>query len=508
MFLDDRRNRRRNAGMMKKKKSYSGAWKKVTCCCLAAVTVLTGCGGREEKENEPSSQSSVMSKFEGELERDVTIRVLENDTAIEQGYFEELLAAFNKKYEEYNIVAVDAKADQYMDLANDGPYGYGPDVLYQANDMLMKYVEGKHILPLPVEQMEVYDKVPQAAWDAYKAEMNGMTYYCGVPVNIQAPMLYYRKDMLPEGWETNWDKDKNNVPDIIESFPALYRYSKERHAEDASKYGYMKSLFDPYFSSGYLFTYGGYIFGKNNTDPKDIGLAAGEAEKGAWVLRQLAGIMNEECIDDTVTQNSYSKIASGAYFATITTPDVYTLFIKELKAAYEKEGKSPEEAEKLAKENLVMTTVPALPESGDLTEEEGALVPGKVMGGINGYAISAYTKAPKASLAFVEFAASYENMLRRNELLGIAPARSDAAAQIGGLSEKLFADLAAGTIVIMPSIQEVAQIWTPMNTFFSDLAKDVFRMEGEQKYTTLEQLKAGLTGVCEQIHDAIFTLKN
>lgn len=498
--------------MKKGRKSSRKIHTRVFCCMLAAVFCFTGCSGNrrekdEEKKDGNGTSSLATTKFDGELERDVTLRILENDTAVEQGYFEELLNSFNEKYKEYNIVAVDAKADQYMDLANDGPYGYGPDVLYQANDMLMKYVEGKHILPLPVQEMECYDKIPKEAWDAYQTQIGGNTYYCGVPVNIQAPMLYYRKDMLPSDWETKWDENQNKVPDMVESMTALARYSKQIHEQDASKYGYMRSLYDPYFSCGYLFSFGGYIFGENNTNPKDIGFSAGEAEKGAFLIRQLATIMNEECIDDTVTQNSYSKIASGAYFATITTPDVYTLFIKELSAAYEKEGHSKEEAQKLAEENLVMTTVPAIPESGDLFDDKAALIPSKVMGGINGYAISAYTKAPKAALAFVEFAANYENILLRNKLLGIAPARSDAAASIGGLSELLFQNLSEGNIVIMPSIQEVAQIWTPANTFFSDIAKDAFRKEGEQKYATLEQIKQGLKEVDKQIYDAIYTLK-
>lgn len=53
-------------------------------------------------------------------------------------------------------------------------------------------------------------------------------------------------------------------------------------------------------------------------DPSDIGFAAGESEKGAWVLSQLAGVMNEDCIDDTITTNAYSKLADGTYFATIS----------------------------------------------------------------------------------------------------------------------------------------------------------------------------------------------
>ena len=67
----------------------------------------------------------------------------------------------------------------------------------------------------------------------------------------------------------------------------MYDFSKERHAEDSKKYGYMKSLNDMYFSSGFLFSYGGYIFGKDNTDPSDIGFAAGDAVKGAGAARCL-----------------------------------------------------------------------------------------------------------------------------------------------------------------------------------------------------------------------------
>lgn len=60
----------------------------------------------------------------------IVIRVLENDFAKKNGYLKVLLDAFNEKYKEYNVIAVDADMDEYSDLENDGPYGYGPDVLY------------------------------------------------------------------------------------------------------------------------------------------------------------------------------------------------------------------------------------------------------------------------------------------------------------------------------------------------------------------------------------------
>ena len=112
---------------------------------LVLAILLTTFGCISLRRDDSASQE----KFNGELERNVTLRILENDTAKEKDYFQELLDAFNAAYAEYGIVAVDANMDQYTDLEQDGPYGYGPDVLYQANDALMKYTDGKQIPPIP-----------------------------------------------------------------------------------------------------------------------------------------------------------------------------------------------------------------------------------------------------------------------------------------------------------------------------------------------------------------------
>lgn len=472
-------------------------WKRIVVFAVHAVSIvliIVLCGFVFAPAAQNQGQTE---KFNGVLEKNAILRVLENDTAIEQGYFQQLLDAFNANYAEYGITAVDANMDQYLDLANDGPYGYGPDVLYQANDMLMKYVDGKHIQPLPVQEIEAYSHIDALAWQAYTAEAGGTEYTMGVPVNIQGPLLYYRKDLLPADWETEWDKNSNDVPDMVENWNDLYAFSLERR--EAGKYGYMKSLFDVYFASGYLFSYGGYIFGDNNTDITDIGFSAGEAEKGARIVKQLASLMNEECIDDTITKNAYSKLASGDYFATMTTPDVYSLFIKEMM----NKGMTKAEAE----ENLVVCNVPALPASGDLTDSSQGFIACKMMGGINGYAMSSYTKYPNAALAFIDFATGYEMIMKRYEILGVIPARKDAADAIGGLSATVNGNLSAGNIVVMPSVRAVAQIWTPAETFFSDLAKDAFRPAKEVKYHNLAEMKAGLKTVDRQIYDAIHTLR-
>lgn len=201
--------------------------------------------------------------------------------------------------------------------------------------------------------------------------------------------------MLPENWEEDWDDDKNGIPDIIENWSDLYRYSQLiRQQSGGNKYGYMKSLNDGYFASGYYFSYGGYVFGgEDGKDTKDVGFSKGDGYKGARLSDSLASVMNLECTEETITRNSYSRMAQGTYFATMTTPDVYTMFVREMvNAGY---------TEEYARENIVMVNVPKLPVSGDLEDESQGFMDMTVMGGVNGYAISSYTKAPNAALAFV-----------------------------------------------------------------------------------------------------------
>ena len=466
---------------------------------LGTILALASCGSTENEEG----QGGVYAKFDGELERGAVLRILENDTAVKQGYLKELLDGFNEKYKEYGIVAVDANMDEYSDLENDGPYGYGPDILYQANDSLMKYVYGKHITPIPVERLECYSQVDQNAWEAYRSTVGGTTYTFGVPINIQTSLMYYREDLLPE----DSDKNGNGTPDMFENWSELYRYSKQIHEANPSKYGYMKSLGDFYFASGYLFSYGGYIFGENGKDPSDIGLDKAEAYKGAKVLRQLASIMNESCIDNSITLNQYSKLAKGEYFATMTTPDVRSLFLDEMSIEYQKEGLTKEEAGKKAEENLKQIPVPKLPKSGDLNDVSGEMVSMKTMGGINGYAMSSYTQYPNAALAFIDYASSYEMVKRRHEILSIATCRADLASEGDDLSKTLFSQLSESKIEIMPSIRETAQIWTPAGTLCKDLANDPYRAAGDQKYVTDEAIRNKLAEVCKQIHEAIYALQ-
>ena len=170
-------------------------WKKLLVGTMC-ISLLAGCQSKDnsKKNDENSKQTSENASgdtansnkyttkeslsgiYNGELEQNITLHILENQTAIKQGYLDDLLKAFNEAYKDYGITAVDANIDEYSDLAQDGPYGLGPDVLYQANDTIMKYVQGKHIYPIPVESLECYSQITDSAWNAYTSEEDGITY--------------------------------------------------------------------------------------------------------------------------------------------------------------------------------------------------------------------------------------------------------------------------------------------------------------------------------------------
>ncbi len=483
----------------------------------ALLALLTGCAGKKPGDQIPGSElyPSVMARFDGELEQGAVVKVLENDTAVELGYVDELIRAFNEEYADQGIRAERMNIDQYSDLATDGPYGYGPDVWYQANDILMKYADNQHLLPLPIYDMECYRQIPQSAWNAYATQMQGETFYCGIPLNVQSGMLYYIESMLPPDWQVNWDVNANGKPDFFETYTALYAYSQEcRKGGMPTQYGYLDETVDTYFMSGYLMTYGGYIFGSNGTNAADIGLAAGDSYKGARMIRQWAGQMdNTEVLDNTFSSAAYQYLADGMMLCTITTPDVSRMFIRSMVAT----GNWTEQE---AKQDLKMISVPRLPVSADLTADpwqdtvadmQNLTVETTMMGGINGYGISSYTKCPNASLAFVEFATSYEQAVLRNQYLGVAPARADAAAEIAKTDATvgiLFDRLDRGYISIMPAITEIGQLWTPAESFLIDLSTDPFRAQrGEELiYDADEKIRTGLERLSQQIRDAIETL--
>ena len=72
----------------------------------------------------------------------------------------------------------------------------------------------------------------------------------------------------------------------------------------------------------------------------------------------------------------------------------------------------------------------------------------------------------------------------------------------------IFDSLNAGHISLMPSVKAVDQIWDPMRTLLSDVAKDAFREnKGESvKFGDEASMQEALDKASKSIYDAIYTL--
>lgn len=200
-------------------------------------------------------------------------------------------------------------------------------------------------------------------------------------------------------------------------------------------------------------------------------------------------------------------LANGTIFATICTPDMTSSFVNQLVLQYQNQGMTEEEAKAATEENLVITGLPKLPADGDITvrkdaNDDSLWVAHKTMGGVNGYGISSYTKNREWSLKFVEFATSLEMVTKRAEMLGVVPARADALQGITDEATRVtFENLDNGTLVVMPSISAVGQIWLPISSGFKKIATDGC---GGRKYT-LDDIQSILEDISDDIYKAIHT---
>ena len=91
----------------------------------------------------------------------------------------------------------------------------------------------------------------------------------GAPAVIETLVLYYNKDLLPEAPKTFEEVEK------LAEDPA-YNFEGEAGKNTA----FLADWVNFYYAYGLLSGNGGYVFGKDGTDAKDIGLANDGSIKG------------------------------------------------------------------------------------------------------------------------------------------------------------------------------------------------------------------------------------
>jgi len=403
--------------------------------CLVWIAALTACGGGNGgngtsapsvAEESAAATGSVPAQEEGEdealkPEAGAKLKVWEAKEQIP--YMQELAAAFEKEYGVPVTLEEVAGGDQGGRLATDGPSKLAADVLTMPHDQIAQAVKAGLLLPNDVFEEETRATMEATAVEA--SSYGGVLY--GYPKSVETYALFYNKDLFPEAPKT-WDE--------VISFGEGFTDSK------ANKYAIMWE-FVGYYSYPFIGSFGGYVFGDNNTNPADIGLNSPGAVEGFEFMKSLKKLLPMNAAD--------------------VTYDVKTQLFADGKLALNIDGPWSVAAFK-DKVNFGVAPLPAMPNGN----------PSASFSGVKSYYVNAYTEYPIAARLFANFAANKENQLRNYEMTGAIPANKDAGADpkikddplVGGFFQQF------GNSTPMPGISEINAVWDPLKAAFTTMWDD------------------------------------
>ena len=249
----------------------------------------------------------------------------------------------------------------------------------------------------------------------------------GAPAVIESLVMYYNKDLVKEAPKTFADLEN------------LAKDSKYAFAgEDGKTSAFLADWTNFYFAYGLLAGNGGYVFGQNGKDAKDIGLA----NDGS-----IAGI--------NYAKSWYEKWPKGMQDGTAAGNLIQTQF-QEGKTAAIIDGPWKAQAFKDAKVNYGVATIPTLPNGKDYA----------AFGGGKAWIIPSSTKNLEAAQKFVDFLVSTEQQKAFYDATNEIPANTEARSYAEGKNDELT------TAVIkqfknaqpMPNISQMSAVWDPAKT--------------------------------------------
>ena len=249
----------------------------------------------------------------------------------------------------------------------------------------------------------------------------------GAPAVIESLVLYYNKDLLKEAPKTFADLEN------------LAKDSKYAFAgEDGKTTAFLADWTNFYYAYGLLAGNGGYVFGQNGKDPKDIGLA----NEGSITAINYA-------------KSWYEKWPKGMQ-DTEGAPNLIQTQFQEGKTAAIIDGPWKAQAFKDAKVNYSVATIPTLPNGKDYS----------AFGGGKAWIIPSSTKNLEAAQKFVDFLVSTEQQKAFYDTTNEIPANTEARTYAEGKKDELT------TAVIeqfknaqpMPNISQMSAVWDPAKT--------------------------------------------
>lgn len=397
--------------MRKRKKILS-----ILLSMAMAGSLLVGCGSKGDSSSGDSSDDAAPAGT-GSI-----VVWCEPST---YDWFEEVAAAWED--ETGNTVELTAIALEDGDYQNaiDGSAGIGPDILAGPhNDVGDKSTNGTYSpIELTDETKALLNEDALAA-----VTFNGEIYIA--PLYMGTPLLIYNKDLVPE------------VPETWEELLEIINDPQFDNNGDGSL-GFLANLANFYYSAGFIFAGGGYMFGDDNTNVEDIGFNNEGAVYGAEYVQKLFGLMPQGMSDSA------------------TAYDVMLGLFGEGKAGIILCGT---EAIATAEENGINYGVAKM-----FTLDNGNVVAN--YSGFTGMALNGYANNPELATEFINYALQDQFAASFVEKTGLVTcnqayldANSDSNETIKALNDQIQYS------VPMVKIIEANQHWDPMHSAMAALA--------------------------------------
>ena len=371
-----------------------------------ASLLLVACGGKKEDSSSAKNELTVY---------------VDNGY---KSYMEEAAKAFEKESgTKVNIKTGDALGGLDK-LSLDNQSGKAPDVMMAPYDRVGGLGNDGQLAEVTLNKDSKTDKTTESL------VTNGGKVY-GAPAVIETLVLYYNKDLLQE------------APKTFGELEELAKDSKYDFAgEDGKNTAFLADWTNFYYAYGLLSGNGGYVFGKNGTDPKDIGLN------------------NQGAIDGIeYAKTWYAKWPKGLQDTKGAANFIQTQF-QEGKTAAIIDGPWKASSLKEAKVNYGVATIPTLPNGKAYS----------AFGGGKAWVIPAGANNPEAAQKFVDFLTSTDQQKAFYDKTNEVPANTEAREYAVGKKDELT------TAVVkqfenaqpMPNISEMSTVWDPAATMLFD----------------------------------------
>ncbi|MCX8131331.1 MAG: maltose ABC transporter substrate-binding protein [Clostridia bacterium] len=401
---------------------------RVLAVVLAALMVFSAVGcsskatdtnGGEKPATTKAANGNEGSAAAGDADQDEEIKAEPGaklkvwiNEGTEKKWMEGVAKDFTAKYNIPVVIEPVSHSDSPKKIQTDGPAKQGADVFEMNHDNIPTVCNSGLVLPNELDFSQFID----VAGTALKYQ--DQTY--GYPTVVETYALLYNKALVKE---------------LPKTFDDLINFCKTFNDVKKEKYGFMFEPSTFYYTHAFFAGFGGYVFGNNGSDPKDIGINNEGAVKGIEYYQKLKEILPLK-IQDLTYDIKKGLFAQG-------------------KLAF---NLSLMEGVKDARDNKIEVGAMPLPV---LPNGEHP----KSFAGVRGLYINSYTQYPEASKLFAMFATSKEMIKRRFAETGQIPVYKELmndSAVVNDELAKAFLEQASYAIP-MPNIPEMISVWQVMN---------------------------------------------